>query len=167
MIMHSFDRERLLTEVLEDQSYEEFRTRTFELVRRELRRRRTAWRPWLTIAAALVFIAVFWTLSKPKETKHAGPSAVPELPSGPKISTVPYVLTQPLQVSDVIRSVHDKGVVVETGSVPCPALRIVHTRTTSPQLISDAQLLAYFAKQPAGFINRPGGREFVLLEQRN
>jgi hypothetical protein len=160
--MHSFDRERLLTETLEDASYAAFRDETFELARRELRRKRRRAKPalWLALAASLALCAVLWP-SRNVPPNPAPTVAIAIQPDQP--ASVVLVQTQPLPPVEVVRTFGNLSLVVETPRVT-GNLQIVHTQPSFTLEITDAQLLALFSDRPAGFVHHPNGKEFILLE---
>jgi hypothetical protein len=168
--MHSFNRERLLTDVLENEEYREFRDQTFRAVQREystVHRRNATSSRWLAIAAVLVGLAVVWGFRKPAVLEQADiRSETLPLPGADEIPRIPQVWSSPMELVDIVRSVPDMSILVETPAVS-RGIDIVYTRPAYLPEITDAQLLALFPGKGSGIVNGPEGKRFVIFESRN
>jgi hypothetical protein len=160
--MRSFDHDKLLDDVLADESYRAFRVRTLREARREFRsvHRGKSIYPCLAIAAALVVLGVIWIgrdAPKIESSPVAGATQIP-----PPLEVPP----EKLGSVAIVRTTPSKIVIVETPVVADTQAWMVHTRPSAIE-INDAQLLALFAGRPAGFFRGPAGKEFVLFQSKN
>ena len=113
----------------------------------------------------LAACGMLWWIQLPGQTQDAPQTAqgVPASLDGER-GGVTYVGTQPLPVVEVVRSVPNIGVIVETPRIVLSSLNIVETRSWAVPKLSDAHLMAYFVGTPGGFVTLDHGREFVLFD---
>jgi len=151
--MHSSEKEKLLRDVIAEGDYKQFREELLRSTTREFRRahRKHSGKTWLALAAMIAFMAVlgaqFFSRNQ-KQSAASIPNKSQNMASHPESAHMEIVTSTPLADSAVIRT------------VPSQAL-VVRTRISLPE-ISDAQLLAMFKDQGAGFVEGEGGRRFVV-----
>jgi hypothetical protein len=165
--MHSSEKERLLTQVIENRDFKAFREEMFHAGRAELRRSRfraawrrhpLAWIAWSAMAASILAGAIL----------VLNPGSESEQGMNPAESPKPTICIQStaMDPKDVARSVADRGIIVETTRISSSSLAIVETRGSVP-LADDAELLAVFAGRPSGLIRTAAGVQLVLMEDQS
>jgi hypothetical protein len=159
--MKTNDKDRLLNEVLHDESYAAFRAGLFDDTLAELRRQRAvrSRRRLLALAASLAIAAGLYSLLAPPT-----PSAIHPF------SKVVVVHTMPLAEDQIVTSAtigppptsaQAKVVLVTTAAAN---IEVVPTASQAIQMLTDQQLLDLFQGQPVALVTiRPGHRRLVLL----
>lgn len=164
--MRSFKKEQLLSDVLREGDYEEFRRAVFEAGKHELKRKRWNARPWLAAAAMLVLGIL---LGQSLLGDRSAPVQITASPKQEPITTTeetrPFlevVRSAPLRDSAVVRSVARQSVLVSTDARGLPARMLVRSGGDT-ETVNDAELLALFPNQPVGFVmSASGERRFVM-----
>jgi len=157
--MKTTEKDRLLKDVLNDESYAAFRAGLFDGMLVELRRQRAARRRRSLLAlAACVPIAFALYLLLPPRTPSSGHS-----------QSVSIVHTAPLTADQIVRTsvmnspatiTQPRTLLVTT--VPTN-IEILHSSGQSLETVSDQQLLALFSGQPVALVTvGPGERRLVL-----
>ena len=159
--MKTPEKDRLLAEVLNDESYAAFRAGLFEDTLAELRRRRAARRRrrWLALAACVPIAVGLYALLAP-----------PTPPANHLSSTVAVVRTVPLAEHQIVTTAtitpqaaaaRVKVVLVTTAAAN---IEVVRTAGQAMQTLTDKQLLDLFKGQPVALVTiRPGERRLILL----
>jgi len=159
--MKTTEKEKLLNDVLHDESYAAFRAGLFDDTLEELRRHRAARsrRRVLALAACLPIAAGLYALLAPSTP-----------PASQPISTVAVVRTVPLAKEQIVTTAtmtpqsttaRAKVVYVTTSAAD---MEVVQTAGQAMQTLTDQQLLDLFKGQPVALVTiSPSERRLVLL----
>jgi len=159
--MKTPEKDRLLTEVLNDAGYAAFRAGLFEDTLAELRRRRAARsrRRLLALAACVPIAVGLYALLAP-----------PTPPANHSSSTVAVVRTVPLAGDQIVATAamtlsptttQGKVMLVTTAGAN---IEVVQTAGQAMPMLTDQQLLDLFKGQPVALVTiSPGERRLVLL----
>lgn len=158
------ERDKLLHDVIRDANYEAFRAELLALGRAELRRGRgqPVFVP-LALAASLVIAAASFLFLRKENSAPEKPLVVPATALASAGSVVEIVRTQPLAPVEVVRSLMERSLVVESSAM-LSGVEVVDSTPDAVLEIDDSQLLAHFAGRPAGLIRHGSGVEFVTWE---
>lgn len=157
--MPSSDEQRLLDDVLRDANYAAFRAETYELSRAEFKRgRKRPLKTALLAVAAVVVISTLLAISFAGNNRRSTPdplsaNVTSDLPAG-AIATVQSTSLEP---AELLRSVFDRGLIVETTKSGNSRIQLVQSHPSTLVEIKDAELLALFSDDSLGFL-RSGER---------
>ena len=158
--MKTTEKDRLLMDVLNDESYAAFRAGLFDSMQVELRRQRAARKRRFALAlAACVPIALTLYLLLSART-----------PSSDHAPGVTMVHTVPLAANQIVRTaaMNSPATITEPHvllvSTRATDTEILHSSGQSTEMVSDQQLLDLFKGQPVALVTvGPGERRLVLL----
>ncbi len=158
--MKTTEKDRLLKDVLNDESYAAFRAGLFDGMQVELRRQRAARKRRFALALAAcvpLAFASYLLLS-------------PGTPSPDRSPRVAIVHTVPLAANQVVRTAAMSSPATITQphvllvTTTATNIEILHSSGQSLEIVSDQQLLDLFKGQPVALVTvGPGERRLVLL----
>jgi hypothetical protein len=156
---HPRDKERLLADVLADESADGFReallTKTLGLVRRR-RRSRQAWRAASALALVAGLGVLWWRGLAPHTVAPEKPGDGYALVLSVPLPAAALVSTQPLAASLIVAS-RTNAEVVQTAS-----------SSATPREINDSELLALVGQKPAALVRLgPHLAELVFVNQED
>jgi hypothetical protein len=142
----------LLTDILQEGNFPEFRDDLSAKFRAEVRRRRHRKMAVFAITALAASIAIVAMLVFPPKRS--------DLRQASKKESVPTIRSTPLPVDQVLRTA---PMFVE--AVESRAIVVTFKTTSNPNLesIDDSQLLAIFHNYPAGLFQMDAGEELIFL----
>jgi len=158
--MKTTEKDRLLKDVLNDESYAAFRAGLFDGMQVELRRQRAARKRRFLLALAAC-VALGFTLYL---------FLSPGTPSSDHAPGVTMVHTVPLAANQVVRTAAMSSPATITQphvllvTTTATNIEILHSSGQSLEIVSDQQLLDLFKGQPVALVTvGPGERRLVLL----
>jgi hypothetical protein len=155
--MKTPEQERLLTDVLHDESYVAFRSELRQAMLRRLRagRRRRLLRPLLAIAACVpaALAAHWWLQSRAQVSEPAS-----------AIATVRSVPLRPEQIVTTANAMRDVALVRSRAPEPSS---VVATVTLPVEGLSDDELLALFKGRAVALVGTEGDRRLMLLDEQD
>ena len=170
----SFEKQKLVRDVLHEGDYDDFREKVFRETRREFRRgHRRRLLPWIALAGCVLVSGFLVSTWFPRANRKA---------AGPKPSILPgdvnrevthaaetfftVVETVSLPDSAVVRSVAQQSLIVSTDGRGLPSRIVaVSSPAAAPATLNDQQMLALFANRPVGFMEDSSGQRFFILGQ--
>ena len=162
--MKTTEKDRLLKDVLNDESYTAFRAGLFDRMQVELRRQRTARKRRLVLALAAcvpITFALYLLLSPPTSSSARPPGIT-------MIHTVPLAADQVVRTAAMNSQATIKQPQVLLVTTTAANIEIVRSSGQSLERVNDQQLLDLFKGQPVALVTvGPGERRLVLLQTDN
>jgi hypothetical protein len=158
--MKTTEKDRLLKDVLNDESYAAFRAGLFDRLQVELRRQRMARkrRLGLALAACVPIAFALYLVLSPRTPSSAHPPGVTVVHTLP-MAADQLVRTAAMNAAATLAQPH--ALVVATTSAN---VELLHSSGQWSELVSDQQLLDLFKGQPVALVTvGPGERRLVLL----
>jgi hypothetical protein len=158
--MKTTEKNRLLKDVLSDESYTAFRAGLFDRLQVELRRQRVArqHRFALALAACVPIAFALYLVLSPRPSSSAHPPGVMVVHTSPMGADQ---LVRTAAINAPARLAQSRVLVVTTTSA---SVEMLHSSGQWLELVSDQQLLDLFKGQPIALVTvGPGERRLVLL----
>ena len=164
----SSDKEKLLDDLLRDANYEAFRAEVFELSRAEFqaKRRGRSRLTYLALAASIVILGtmLFFPARMQKPFQTTAPQAAAAVAFQKDLhATISLIETIELKPGDVIRSLPDRHLLVNTPQLRNPPLGYIYSDSNTVVQVNDAQLLALFPNDTVGFVTTSRGKKLVVF----
>jgi hypothetical protein len=165
--MPSSEKERLVDDLLRDANYEAFRTEVHELSLVEFQtRRRSRFVPiWLGLAASLVLVGILLFVKQGKEQVSRVPRAEAIAFQKDGASVISLIETIQLEPVEIVRSIPDRSVIVNSPAYPGAGIEKVRSDTATVDRVNDAELLSLFPNETIGFVTTSRGRRLVMFAE--